>query len=203
VSLSYRCHCHTLANTNKIRPVLFHPPLFSFMIGQSGLFVWNANLDILLAIRPIAHADILASSLAGLLRAPDHAAVHARQDCQTPKLTMNSLFSSDCTRYARRPNMQVAKTAGRLLITRERTALTSSRMGEIVDKIATSYPDMPMCHSGKYHTTTPRDVRTVQKTNCGQSILHHSAPPFFELTPMYTSDAASAISCQTNRELNT
>lgn len=37
------------------------------------------------------------------------------------------------------------------------------RKGEMVDMTATSKPEIPMYHRGKYQTTTPRPVRIVQK----------------------------------------
>lgn len=41
-----------------------------------------------------------------------------------------------------------------------------SKNGEMVDMIATSKPESPMYHSGKYHITTPSEVKMDQKLNC-------------------------------------
>jgi len=39
------------------------------------------------------------------------------------------------------------------------------RKGEMLDKMAISYPERPMCQSGKYQQTRPREVMTDQKMN--------------------------------------
>jgi hypothetical protein len=42
--------------------------------------------------------------------------------------------------------------------------------GEITAAIATSYPEIPMCQRGKYHTRTGSPVAMVQKTNYDQNL---------------------------------
>jgi hypothetical protein len=78
------------------------------MIGQVGLLVQHANFAMLLAIKPINQAQVLASSLAGLPRAPAHAAVHAKQPCHTAKLTAPRRLSGDLIRYASKPTIVVS-----------------------------------------------------------------------------------------------
>jgi hypothetical protein len=80
----------------------------------------------------------------------------------------------------------VSRTKGIFLTVQRRIGVIPSKTGEIDDMTATSYPEMPMFQRGKYQTTTPRDVNTVQKMN-----------------PRYTSAVASMSSSQEKRSFKT
>ena len=137
------------ANTATTKPVLFQPPFSACNIGHIGLLVWLANFAMLESIKPVPQASTRASSRAGCERSAYHVAAQAMQDIDTAKPTSKSLYTGSGTSQASRPTRDNRWTVRIFLMTRDRSDGTPNMTGLTVAITTTSWPDRPICHSGK------------------------------------------------------
>jgi hypothetical protein len=152
------------------RPILFQPPFSVCIIGQSGLLVEQANLATTDIMRPIPHAMIRVSRRGVLPRSAKNVAVHAAHVVARANAVTKRRLAGSWNLYASRETSESRWSPRRFLIAAYRRDGMARNTGEITAAIATSYPEMPMCHRGKYHTRTGNPVTMVQKTNYGQKL---------------------------------
>ena len=154
----------SVASTANASPRPLCPPLSAFMMGQIGLFVLQANFIAEDKASPTIKAKSLDSSWPSCSDLEASVAVHDRQAINTPNPTANSRYAGSVTFQAKMPDKDSKWKNRRFRPTKLRNGFMERKRGEIVDNMKASYPDMPMCHSGKYQMRIPKLVSIDQNT---------------------------------------